>query len=104
RYDDIGEVFGRARPATGFSADLKVLAGLAAGRDAPEEVQSIYAPCIGDPDLDERVRDLRASGRIVIRELPGQTGDAVDMGCGYILEKQQGEWMVSPLQVTSTGR
>ncbi|WP_419621429.1 ATP phosphoribosyltransferase regulatory subunit, partial [Thiolapillus sp.] len=57
RYDHIGEKFGRARPATGFSADLKNLMRL--GR-APEPVENdrIYAPWQTDAELDQAIRTL----------------------------------------------
>ncbi len=42
RYDDIGKVFGRARPATGFSADLKILAELSAVEAS--QAQSVLVP------------------------------------------------------------
>lgn len=99
RYDSIGEIFGRTRPATGFSSDLKLLAALCEGFDDTNNVQAIFAPCVENPELDEKVRDLRAGGHIVIRELPGQPGGAVEMGCGYILEKQEREWVVSSMKV-----
>lgn len=96
RYDNIGAVFGRARPATGFSADLKVLAGLLTGEDeAP--VQSIFAPAVEDCELSRTVRDLRASGVRVIRQLPGQTGGPEQLGCNAVLEKQDQQWVVRPL-------
>lgn len=93
RYDEIGKVFGRARPATGFSADVKVLASLT--RDIPgARAERIFAPAENDPDLDEKIRDLRVSGRVVIQELPGQAGGAEQMGCGYCLRRRDDEWVV----------
>jgi len=97
RYDEVGKVFGRARPATGFSADLKVLASLAAGLEGAGCVQSIFAPCIDDADLLEKVRDLRSAGQHVIQELSGQAGSPADMGCTHKLDKRGREWEVVPL-------
>ncbi len=96
RYDNIGAVFGRARPATGFSADLKVLAALLDDANQAEK-QSIFAPALPDDDLSQTIRDLRASGILVIRQLPGQSGSAEDMGCNAVLEKQAHKWVVKPL-------
>jgi ATP phosphoribosyltransferase regulatory subunit len=96
RYDNIGAVFGRARPATGFSADLKVLAALLDDANLAEK-QSIFAPALPDDDLSQTIRDLRASGTLVIRQLPGQSGSAEDMGCNAVLEKQAHKWVVKPL-------
>ena len=96
RYDDIGKVFGRARPATGFSADIKVLASCAENLPG-ERAASIFAPSETDPALEETIRDLRLQGRPVIRELPGQSGDAGSMGCGFRLEQKNNQWIVMAL-------
>ncbi len=100
RYDNIGGVFGRARPATGFSADLKVLAGLWEGEEPL--IQSVFAPAIEDSDLSQTVRDLRASGVRVIQELPGQLGSLEQLGCNAVLEKQDRQWVVQPLASRSS--
>lgn len=98
RYDEIGKVFGRARPATGFSADVKILENLVqSGRQ--NRSGSIFAPAEMDESLDEKVRDLRVSGQTVIQELPGQVGGAEQMNCEYRLEKQSDEWVIVPLVV-----
>ena len=96
RYDHIGEVFGRARPATGFSADLKTLMRLGSSRPEPLE-GAVLAPSDSDPDLLGRIAELRAEGTVVIRTLPGQGGDPAQMGCAYRLEKQAGQWDLVPL-------
>ncbi|MDA1107582.1 MAG: ATP phosphoribosyltransferase regulatory subunit [Proteobacteria bacterium] len=93
RYDDIGAVFGRARPATGFSADLKTLAGLTTA-PAAAHVGGIFAPCADDAALDAQIRKLRAEGECVVCALPGQTGGAREMGCERVLELRQGVWTV----------
>lgn len=98
RYDEIGKVFGRARPATGFSADVKVLASLT-HNVCNYRPSAIFAPAANDPGLDEKIRDLRVSGRVVIQELPGQTGGAEQMNCGYRLERQDDGWLVVALDV-----
>lgn len=96
RYDEIGEVFGRARPATGFSADLKGLMRL--GSHAPMVLGgAVLAPSDPDPALQVRIGELRTEGTVVIRELPGQTGDPAQMGCAFRLQKQAGGWDIVPL-------
>jgi ATP phosphoribosyltransferase regulatory subunit len=98
RYDNIGGVFGRARPATGFSADLKLLAGLSRARghiDAPES--KIFASCLDDVALAEKIRDLRAAGNTVIQQLPGQAGDGAAMGCTSILVQENQTWFIRNL-------
>jgi ATP phosphoribosyltransferase regulatory subunit len=96
RYDQIGEVFGRARPATGFSADLKTLMRL--GSRQPSGLSgAVLAPDDDDPALRRRIEDLRAAGTVVIQALPGQPGDPEEMGCAHRLLKQGDQWDVVPL-------
>jgi len=96
RYDQIGEVFGRARPATGFSADLKTLMRL--GSFEPKALDgAVLAPADDDPTLLARIAELRAAGSVVIRELPGQPGNPAEMGCSHRLHKQAGTWDLIPL-------
>jgi ATP phosphoribosyltransferase regulatory subunit len=95
RYDDIGRVFGRARPATGFSADLKTL--LALSTATLPEVRGIFAPCADDPALTRQVDELRARGERVVCALPGQQGDAAAMGCDRQLVLRDGHWQVAAL-------
>lgn len=96
RYDQIGEVFGRARPATGFSADLKNLMRL--GKFEPQPLSgAVLAPVDDDPSLRARIVELRSAGNVVISELPGQAGDPSQMGCSHRLQKQAGGWDLVPL-------
>lgn len=96
RYDKIGEVFGRARPATGFSADLKTLMRLGSHARQPLE-GAVLAPSELEPGLQAKIAELRAAGTVVIRELPGQLGDPAQMGCEYRLQKQADTWEIVPL-------
>lgn len=92
RYDDIGVVFGRARPATGFSTDLRSLIKLA---PAPVELKkAVLAPTGNDAGLHAAVMQLRKAGERVIYELPGQRGNAGDMGCDRRLIQKNGQWVV----------
>jgi len=95
RYDHIGSVFGRARPAVGFSADLKGL--LRHGQRAPRtEPPAILAPWSNDPALQEEVARLRRGGRRVIAELPGQAVASAESGCGERLVHHGGRWTLVP--------
>ncbi len=96
RYDEIGSVFGRARPATGFSADLKTLMRLGSHTAQPL-ADAVLAPSGVDADLQAKIAELRAAGRVVIRALPGQSGSAAEMGCAFRLEKQAEGWEILPL-------
>lgn len=91
RYDDIGAVFGRARPATGFSTDLKLLMKLGS-KPAADAVGGIFAPAGSDAGLCARIVELRGAGERVIQALPGQKGDAAAMGCDRELRRQGATW------------
>lgn len=95
RYDSIGEVFGRARPATGFSTDLKTLMDISQ-REFGYAGSAILAPADPDPALAAAVQRLRKAGERVVCTLPGQPGTAADMGCGRTLVKEAGSWVVRP--------
>jgi ATP phosphoribosyltransferase regulatory subunit len=88
RYNNVGQVFGRARPATGFATDLKALSLLAA-RPEPEH-NAISAPDVHDPLLLEAVQGLRAQGEIVISALAG----VPDPRCTRQLVESNGAWHV----------
>jgi ATP phosphoribosyltransferase regulatory subunit len=92
RYDDIGRVFGRARPATGFSSDLRILAGLQP--DAVPEPKGVFAPYSEDSDLQALVEQLRARSERVICGLPGQFGGARELGCDREIVRHQAAWQV----------
>lgn len=97
RYDEIGKAFGRARPATGFSADLKTLARLGVRAESADAAGAVYAPAEAAADLREAVAQLRRQGRIVIQELAGQGATADAMGCRFELVRHGGEWRVLPV-------
>ena len=93
RYDDIGEDFGRARPATGFSTDIKNLLNLSQQNKALTH-NGILAPSDDDPALWQAIKELRAQGEKVIQSLPGQQGDAAELGCNRLLENVSNKWLV----------
>nr|WP_300305918.1 ATP phosphoribosyltransferase regulatory subunit [Halomonas sp.] len=94
RYDDTGRVFGRARPATGFSMDLKVLASLAPKEPAKD---AVWAPAEDAEGLSEAIQALRAQGRRVVRALPGQRTGAEQHGCCERLVNTKQGWTLAPL-------
>ena len=93
RYDGIGKVFGRARPSTGFSADLRTLMRLS--EQVVEKPSGILAPNLDDKSLHSKVTELRGSGERVIFELPGLEYDAPALMCDRALVKEHGEWVVN---------
>ncbi|MFQ5488190.1 MAG: ATP phosphoribosyltransferase regulatory subunit, partial [Gammaproteobacteria bacterium] len=96
RYDEIGRLFGRTRPATGFSSDLKTL--LALNPLTAPQASGILAPPWSDDDgLRDLIRRLRNRGERVLFFLPGQEDDPVAMGCDRRIEERDGQWVVVPL-------
>ena len=97
RYDEVGAVFGRRRPAVGFSLDLKVLGDVLAGRDSAQVRAAIRAPWGEDPALRQAVRDLRGQGHTVVCVLPGHEHDVQEFDCDRELALVNGHWSVRPL-------
>lgn len=95
RYDEVGQAFGRARPATGFSIDLRDLAELLGDNGAPRRVLAPYAP--GDSTLQAEIRRLRDTGVVVIVDLPGHESSRSELGCETALLQRDGGWVESPL-------
>jgi|GEM_PF-2078017 len=97
RYDDIGADFGRARPATGFSTDLKTLVTL--GRaEVVLPAGGIWTPDSSDAALWQMVCQLRHEGQRVVQALPGQPLSAArEADCDRQLIQQDGRWQVLPL-------
>lgn len=94
RYDGIGAAFGRARPATGFSLDLRELVELRRDRHTPPAI--IVAPWSDDPALLAFIDTLRAQGETVLQLLPGQdaqrlAGVSADRTIGFI----HGQWRLA---------
>ena len=96
RYDRVGEAFGRARPATGFSLDLRELAWHLPTPAAP--AGAVLAPPGDDAGLATEISVLRARGEIVVVELPGHEGTWNEAGCDRQLVKRGDRWAIVPLQ------
>lgn len=96
RYDNIGGAFGRPRPATGFSADLKVLLAMSGAREMRTS-RGVLSPWSDDPALLKEIRRLRESGERVITELPGADDDSEALGCDRCLVKRNGTWQLAEL-------
>jgi ATP phosphoribosyltransferase regulatory subunit len=94
RYDNVGAAFGRSRPATGFSLELRELAQL-----LPETPPSraIRAPWALDASLAAAVRALRVEGEIVVQVLPGHEHEQQEFQCDRELFQDDGRWVVRPL-------
>jgi ATP phosphoribosyltransferase regulatory subunit len=93
RYDHVGQAFGRARPATGFSIDLLTLAGLSTDL---EERSAIVAPWVSDAGLNVAIQALRAAGEIVVQLAPGDAALSAEYRLDRVLVEQGGTWKVLP--------
>lgn len=91
RYDAVGQAFGRGRPATGFSLDLRQLV---LGVERPAARGAILAPAAAAT----AVMELRAGGEVVVTALPGHDGTWKEAGCDRRLVLREGRWIVVPLE------
>ncbi len=94
RYDHVGEAFGRARPATGFSLDLRELARLL---PTAERKHSIRAPWGNAPELREQIAALRKAGEVVIQSLPGHDNEQDEFECDRVLVLEDSNWILKTL-------
>ncbi len=94
RYDEVGKAFGRARPATGFSMDLREVA-----RVAPRERRpgAILAPYSEEVELRSMVDALRDKGEVVIVDLPGHESARAEFGCDRRLVRRGKKWEIEAL-------
>ena len=94
RYDEVGAVFGRKRPAAGFSLDLKELVAVL---PAPVLRPAIRAPWSEDPALRQTIARLRAQGHTVVCVLPGHEHEVNEFDCDRELSQVAGQWAVMAL-------
>lgn len=94
RYDEVGAVYGRNRPAAGFSLDVKQLVRAVAKRTLR---QAILAPWSEDVILKQTVNQLRAAGETVIYAMPGHGNEAEEFHCERELVKVGQQWQVQPM-------
>lgn len=94
RYDEVGAVFGRNRPAAGFSLDLKALVAVV----APRALQAaIRAPWRDDASLNASIVALRSRGEIVVCVLPGHESEVDEFHCDRELIEAAGQWVVKAM-------
>lgn len=91
RYDEVGQAFGRARPATGFSLDLR---GVATALPPATKSAAIFAPAADDKTLSDKIAALRAEGHIVVQELAGAQSDMAELNCDRKLAHYNSGWHV----------
>lgn len=91
RYDEVGQAFGRARPATGFSLDLR---GVVTALSPAKPTMAIFAPANDDASLSVKIDSLRAEGQIVIQELSGFESNLDELNCNRKLVHYNSGWHV----------
>ena len=91
RYDEVGAVFGRNRPAAGFSLDIKSLVAVLAARPLRA---AIRAPWRDLPDLRAAIATLRQQGQTVVCVLPGHEAQVEEFHCDRELVQVAGQWVV----------
>ena len=94
RYDEVGAVFGRNRPAVGFSLDVKALVQTTAALPA---AAAIRAPWGEGGELRAAVRRLRQQGQMVVCTLPGHEHEAQEYDCDRELVEIDGRWVLRAL-------
>jgi ATP phosphoribosyltransferase regulatory subunit len=94
RYDEVGAVFGRRRPAVGFSLDLKILAEHA---PSPPRATAVRAPWGEDLSLRAAVRKLREDGETVLCVLPGHENEGQEFDCDRELVAIDQHWVLRAL-------
>jgi ATP phosphoribosyltransferase regulatory subunit len=97
RCDDIGRVFGRSRPATGFNTDLKALLNFIPSDQTDKSVCAIFAAddsslsVVQCAALWTKIQQLRSTGEQVISGLPNQLATKV---YSRQLVQKNGQWIV----------
>ena len=91
RYDEVGAVFGRNRPAAGFSLDVKALVAVVAARPLRA---AIRAPWREAADLRTAIASLRAQGETVVCAMPGHESEVDEFHCDRELIQVAGQWVV----------
>jgi ATP phosphoribosyltransferase regulatory subunit len=94
RYDEVGAVFGRKRPAVGFSLDLKNLVQVA---PSPALRAAIRAPWSESQTLRHAIARLRAQGETVVCVLPGHESEVDEFHCDRELTEVAGQWLLQAI-------
>lgn len=91
RYDAVGSVFGRNRPAVGFSLDIKAVAAVAVARPLRAAIRSPWAE---GAELRAAIANLRRQGETVVCVLPGHESKVDEFHCDRELISLAGQWVV----------
>jgi len=102
RYDEVGRAFGRARPATGFTMDLRELAQMAKEEPKPLRILAPYRPA--DTALQSEIARLRARGAVVVPDLPDHEAHRAELECSQELVQRDGAWKLMPFGTEQASR
>lgn len=91
RYDEVGAVFGRTRPAAGFSLDIKQVVGVVSPRALKA---AIRAPWGEADEVNAAIAELRKAGETVVCVLPGHGSEVDEFHCDRELVQVAGQWVV----------
>ncbi|MGB3449751.1 MULTISPECIES: ATP phosphoribosyltransferase regulatory subunit [unclassified Simplicispira] len=91
RYDEVGAVFGRNRPAAGFSLDLKQLVSAVPARAPKLAIRVAWNEA---KDVQAAIAELRRCGETVVCVLPGHESEVNEFHCDRELLKEAGSWTV----------
>ena len=96
RYDEVGAVFGRNRPAAGFSLDIKQVVGVVSPRALKAAIRAPWGEAI---DVNAAISELRAGGETVVCVLPGHESEVDEFHCDRELVQIAGRWVVQPVYI-----
>jgi ATP phosphoribosyltransferase regulatory subunit len=94
RYDGAGKAFGRDRPATGFSMDLREVARLAASDVCQGAIRAPHSA--GNAVLAKMIASLREQGEVVVEQLPGESCSEGPL-CDRQLTESKGQWIIQAI-------
>ncbi|SEA56544.1 ATP phosphoribosyltransferase regulatory subunit [Variovorax sp. YR216] len=94
RYDEVGAVFGRNRPAVGFSLDVRELVGVLPAQPLRA---AIRAPWSDAEALNKTIAALRGQGETVVCVLPGHDSEIDEFHCDRELVEHNGQWRVQAI-------
>lgn len=98
RYDEVGAVFGRNRPAVGFSLDVRELVGVVAKRPLKAAIRAPWMDSgEGAADLRGAIAALRGVGETVVCVLPGHESEVDEFQCDRELASVAGQWVVKAI-------
>jgi ATP phosphoribosyltransferase regulatory subunit len=105
RYDEVGSVFGRNRPAVGFSLDVKELVGVVPARALKAAISAPWPQATAEDaglrataqSLRAAIQGLRARGETVVCVLPGHENEVQEFTCDRQLVHAAGQWVVQAI-------